>query len=150
VGENITRTIRRVIEYSLIYFFTMPIKYKSIQKTQPGVAGGGTKKFYATIVIDGEATIDDLVLEIEKFSSLSEPDIRGVIIALENVIQNKLADSKKVRLEKLGTFYPTLHSDGKKLEEEIDNHVIRSVGVNYRPGDRILSTLRDAGKKKVK
>jgi hypothetical protein len=55
-----------------------------------------------------------------------------------------------VRLEKLGTFYPALHSNGKKLDEEIDNHVIRSVGVNYRPGDRILSTLRDAGKKKVK
>jgi hypothetical protein len=60
----------------------MAIKYKSIQKTQPGVAGGGTKKIYATIVIDGEATIDDPVQEIEKFSSLSEPDIRVVIIAL--------------------------------------------------------------------
>jgi predicted histone-like DNA-binding protein len=128
----------------------MAIKYKSIQKAQPGVAGGGEKRFYASIVIDGESTIDELVMEIEKFSSLSEPDIRGVIVALENVIQNKLADSKKVRLEKLGTFYPTLHSDGKELEEEIDNRVIRSVGVNYRPGTRILSTLKDAGKKKVK
>ena len=33
------------------------------------------------------------IVEIEKFSALSEPDIRGVISALENVIQNKLADT---------------------------------------------------------
>ena len=90
----------------------MAIKYKIIQKTQPGVAGGGVKKFYASVVVDGEVTVDDLVKEIEKFSSLSEPDIRGVIIALENVIQNKLADSKRVQLEKLGTFIPTIHSEG--------------------------------------
>ncbi|MDR2121198.1 MAG: HU family DNA-binding protein [Tannerella sp.] len=127
----------------------MAIKYKSIQKAQPGVAGGGKKKFYASIVIDGEATIDDLVKAIEKFSALSEADIRGVIIALENVIQDRLAESKMVRLEKLGTLYPTMHSEGRDAEEEIDNHVIRNVGVNYRPGARILSTLRDAPKKKV-
>jgi predicted histone-like DNA-binding protein len=120
-----------------------------IQKAQPGVAGGGTKKFYASIVMDGEVTIDTLVKDIEKFSSLSEPDIRGVIIALENVIQDKLADSKMVRLEKLGTLYSTLSSEGKDLEEEISAHSIRSVSVNYRPGVRILKTLKDAGAKKT-
>jgi predicted histone-like DNA-binding protein len=127
----------------------MSLKYRSIQKAQPGVAGGGVKKFYAQIVVDGEVTVDDMVKEIEKFSSLSEPDIRGVIIALENVIQNKLADSKKVLLEKLGTFYPTLHSEGRDTEAEVDSHAIRSVGVNYRPGARILSTMKDAGTKKT-
>jgi hypothetical protein len=35
----------------------MAIKYKVIQKTQPGVPGGGRKKFYAAIVIDGEALV---------------------------------------------------------------------------------------------
>jgi predicted histone-like DNA-binding protein len=126
----------------------MAIKYKTIQKGQPGVVGGGTKKYYASIVIDGEVTVDQLVKEIEKFSALSEPDIRGVIIALENVIQDKLADSKMVRLEKLGTFYPTLSSDGKDTEEAVDGHAIRSVGVNYRPGARTLNTLKNAGTKK--
>ena len=60
----------------------MSIKYKLIEKGQPGVAGGGTKKWYATIVTDGELTVDDLTNKIEKFSALSEADIRGVIIAL--------------------------------------------------------------------
>ena len=127
----------------------MAIKYKVIERAQPGVAGGGKKKFYAAIQTDGEATIEDLVKEIEKFSALSEPDIRGVVIALENVIQSKLADSKIVRLEKLGTLYPALSSDGKDKAEEITPKVIRRICVNYRPGTRILAAMRDAGFKKA-
>ncbi|MCK0206389.1 HU family DNA-binding protein, partial [Ornithobacterium rhinotracheale] len=68
----------------------MSIKYKVVERGQPGVKGGGTKKFYANVVNDGEYSIDDLVKQIEKFSALSEADIRGVIIALENVIQDAL------------------------------------------------------------
>jgi predicted histone-like DNA-binding protein len=125
----------------------MALKYR--RKGQPGVAGGGAKKCCALIVIDGEVTIDDLVKKIEKFSALSEPDIRGVIAAVENVIQDEPANSKMVRLEKLGTFYPTLHSKGKDREDDVDSRSIRSVWVNYRPGSRILSAMKDAGVKKT-
>jgi predicted histone-like DNA-binding protein len=127
----------------------MSVKYKVISKSQPGVSGGGIKKYYAAIVNTGEITMDDLVKEIEKFSALSEPDIRGVVVALENVIQNKLADSKIVRLEKLGTFYPTLSSEGKDAAEDVTSNSVKKVGVNYRPGKRILSTMKDAGLKKL-
>jgi predicted histone-like DNA-binding protein len=127
----------------------MALKYKVIQKTQPGVVGGGEKKYYASIVTDGETTIDDLAKEIEKFSSLSEPDIYGVIVALENVIQNKLAESKIIRLEKLGTFYPTLSSEGHIKPEDISSLSIRSAGINYRPGERLQKAIDDAGFQKV-
>jgi predicted histone-like DNA-binding protein len=127
----------------------MAIKWKPIQRVQPGVTGGGTKKYYANIVTDGEVTTDDLVKEIEKFSALSEPDIKGVIVALENVIQNKLADSKIVRLDKLGSFYPTLSSTGSDTVEEVSLHNVKKVSVNYRAGARILSAIKDAGLKKV-
>jgi DNA-binding protein, histone-like, putative len=127
----------------------MPIKFKAIEKTQPGVAGGGTKKFYAQIVFGDEVTVDELVKEIEKFSSLSEPDIRGVIIALENTIQNKLGEGRIVRLEKLGNLYPSISSKGEETAEEVTTHSIKGIGVNYRAGARILSALEAAGCKKV-
>jgi len=127
----------------------MPIRYKVISKAQPGVTGGGVKKFYATIVTDGECTIDQLVKDIEKFSSLSEPDIKGVIIALENVIQNKLAESKIIRLEKLGSFYPTLSSEGKDKAEDVTSTSIKEVGINYRPGDRLKNVINEAGFQKM-
>jgi DNA-binding protein, histone-like, putative len=127
----------------------MAIKFNVREKGQPGVVGGGTKKFYAAIVTDGEATVDELVKDIEKFSSLSEPDIRGVIVALENVIQNKLADGKIVRLEKLGSLYPTLSSEGVEKAEELTSNHIKEVGINYRPGDRLKKVINDAELVKV-
>lgn len=127
----------------------MAIKFKAIQKAQPGVAGGGTKKYYASIVLNDEVTIDALVKDIEKFSSLSEPDIRGVIIALENVIQNKLSDGHIVRLEKLGSLYPAISSEGVLEEKEVVSDIIKSVGINYCPGERLKNTLNDVKFKKV-
>ncbi|MDR2064350.1 MAG: HU family DNA-binding protein [Prevotellaceae bacterium] len=127
----------------------MAIKYKTIQKVQPGIAGGGSRKYYASIVIDGEISVDELVKEIEKFSALSEPDIRGVIIALENVIQSKLAESKIVRLDKLGSFYPTLSSEGKDEAKQITASSIKKAGINYRPGERIIDAINAAGFKKI-
>jgi predicted histone-like DNA-binding protein len=126
----------------------MAIKFKAIEKGQPGVLGGGTKKFYASIVIDGEATVDEIVRDIEKFSSLSEPDIRGVIVALENVIQTKLSDGKIVRLEKLGSYYPSLSSKGENTPEEVTSASIKEVSINYRPGDRLKKVINEAGFKK--
>jgi len=127
----------------------MAIKFNVRTKGQPGVVGGGVKKFYAAIVTDGEATIDEIVKDIEKFSSLSEPDIRGVVVALENVIQNKLAEGKIVRLEKLGSLYPSLSSKGEGTEKEVTSNSIKEVRINYRPGDRLKKAINEAGFKKV-
>ncbi len=125
------------------------IKYKVSEKGQPGVTGGGVKKFYAQVVYGDEVTVDDLSKEIEKFCSLSEPDVRAVILALENVIQTKLSEGRIVRLEKLGSLYPAISSQGEAKAEDVDANSIKSVSVNYRPGVRILAAMNDAGFKKV-
>lgn len=122
----------------------MAITFKVLEKGQPGVVGGGQKKFYAQIVLDGEVTTDELVKEIEKFSSLTEPDIRGVIIALENAIQDKLVSGKIVRLEKLGSLYPAISSAGVDRPEDVNASVIKEASVNYRPGARIKKALAAA------
>ncbi|PZU86774.1 MAG: DNA-binding protein [Chryseobacterium sp.] len=126
----------------------MSIKYNLIQKGKPGVVGGGTKKWYANIANDGELLVDDLVKQIEKFSALSEADIRGVIIALENVIQEELVNGKIIRLDKLGSFYPSLSSEGVDKEEDFTVANIRGARVNYRPGKRISNALSVATFKK--
>ena len=119
----------------------MSIKYNLTERGQPGVAGGGTKKWYAIIASDGEVTVDDLTKKIEKFSALSEADIRGVIIALENVIQEELTNGKIIRLDKLGSFYPSLSSEGVANKNEFTVANIKSAKVNYRPGKRISNAL---------
>jgi predicted histone-like DNA-binding protein len=127
----------------------MALDYKVVEKGQPGVAGGGEKKFYAQIINGKEVTIDELVKEIERFSALSEADIHGVIIALENVIQDKLAQGRIVRLQKLGSLYPTLSSQGEEEADQVTTNSIRRVGVNYRAGKRIVEAIKSAGFSKV-
>lgn len=60
----------------------MPIKFKVIEKAQPGVAGGGEKKFYASTNVTGEKTLAGLTREIEKISTVSGADIRAVLYVL--------------------------------------------------------------------
>lgn len=128
----------------------MPIKYNLIERGEPGVTGGGTKKWYAVATNDGELTVDDLTKQIEKFSALSEADIRGVIIALENVIMDNIANGKIIRLDKLGSFYPTLSSRGADTEEDFDTSYIRGASVRYRAGTRISNALKTTTFKKNK
>lgn len=128
----------------------MAIKYSLIERGEPGVTGGGTKKWYAVVSNNGEATVDDLVNEIEKFSALSEADIRGVIIALENVIQKELTNGKIVRLDKLGSFYPSLSSNGAATAKDFNASLIKGAKVNYRPGKRINDALKTATFTKAK
>ncbi len=125
------------------------IKYKVTEKGQPGVTGGGVKKCYAQVVFGDEVTVDNLSKEIEKFCSLSEPDVRAVIIALENQIELKLSEGRIVRLDVLGTLYPSISSRGEDKPEDVDANSIKSVSVNYRPGVRILAAMKAAGFKKV-
>lgn len=119
----------------------MSIHYKLYQKPQPGVAGGGIKKWYANAVLDEELTVDDLVKKIEKFSSFSEADIRGIIIAMENVIKEEITNGKIIRLDVLGSFYPSLSSEGVEKKEDFAAANIKGVKANYRPGKRILDAL---------
>lgn len=120
----------------------MSIEYRLVEKGQPGVAGGGAKRWYAIAADNGEVTIDDLVKRIEKFSSLSEPDIRGVILALENVAQEALSEGKILRFDKLGSLYVTLNSDSSDTKESFDAGLIKKVNVRYRPGTRIVNALK--------
>ena len=115
------------------------------------MVGGSTRKWYATIITDRVETIDDLVKSIEKFSALSEADIRGVIIALENVMQDALANGKIVRLDKIGSLYPSLSSEGTATTEEFNaqKHV-RNIKVNYRPGKRLSDSMKAAVLQRVK
>ena len=122
----------------------MSIKYTVIERGEPGVVGGGKKKYYATVKTDGELSVDDLVKNIEKFSALSEADIRGVIIALENEIQKELVNGKIIRLDKLGSFYPSLSSEGAETAEKFNVSMIKGAKVNYRPGNRISDALSTA------
>ena len=48
----------------------MSIKFNVIEKGQPGVIGGGDKKFYASVKLDGDMTLAGLTKSIEKIKNM--------------------------------------------------------------------------------
>jgi predicted histone-like DNA-binding protein len=119
----------------------MPIKFKVIEKAQPGVIGGGEKKFYASPVINGELTLSGLTRAIEKICTVNGADICAVLYALVEVAADSLADGTIVRLGDLGSLRTTISSEGKTTAAEVSASAIKSTGIIFTPGPRIKEAL---------
>lgn len=119
----------------------MAIKFKVVQKGQPGVAGGGEKKFYANPVLEGEITLDELTKQIEKSCTVNGADIRAVLYALVDVAVDNLSKGSIVRLGELGSLRPSLSSEGKATEAEVTASAIKGANIIFAPGSRIRDML---------
>ena len=115
----------------------MSVKYKIIEKGQPGVAGGGVKKYYATSVFTGEKNLEQLTKSIEKISTVSGADIRAVLYAMVDVITEELSDSQIVRLGELGSLRLNVSSEGKDASKDINASAIRSTKLVFTPGKKL-------------
>lgn len=112
-------------------------KFRTIQKGQPGVQGGGEKKYYASPVYTGEINLDQLTEKIEKISTVSGADIRAVLYALVDVIPQELANSQIVRVGDLGSLRLSISSEGKAEEKDITANSIKSTKILFTPGNKL-------------
>ena len=122
----------------------MAIKYKVVQRGQPGVTGGGTKKYYPQIVYTKENTLEDLTTDIEKISTVSGADIRAVLYALVDVCLKKLGDSEIVRIGELGSLKPSIGGKGVDAETGVNASSITGNKILYTPGTKIKTMLQAA------
>ena len=126
------------------------INYKVIERGQPGVVGGGTKKFYANIENDGELDLSDLTTSIEKICTVSGADIRAVLYALVDVGIESLRKGTMVRLGDLGSLRVSLSSDGAESAEKFNVKYIKKARVIFTPGSRIKNLLEVVEYQRVK
>ena len=115
----------------------MSIKFKIIGRSEPGVAGGGTKKFYASAKMTGAVGIDELTTSIEKISTVSGADIRAVLYALLDVTTHELANSKIVRLGDIGSLKLSVSSSGYETADEVNAGAIKKSKVLFYPGKKL-------------
>jgi len=120
----------------------MPIPFKVIQRGQPGVAGGGTKKYYASNVTTGETDIESLTTKIEKISTVSGADIRAVLYAMVDVAVDELADGKIVRLGDLGSIRVSISSEGHEEEKDVSASSVKGQKTLFTPGSKIKNMLK--------
>ena len=127
----------------------MPVKIKTIAKGQPGVPGGGEKKYYASPVLEGDMDLDALTKSIEKISTVSGADIRAVLYALVDVSIDGLSRGAIIRMGDLGTFRITVSSEGKATPEEVSGASVKKAGIIFTPAARLMEMLRNLKFQKV-
>lgn len=121
----------------------MSVTYNVIQRGEPGVAGGGTKKFYASAISTGEANINALTNRIEKISTVSGADIRAVLYSLLDIVPDELADGNIVRIGDLGNFRLSISSEGHDTEEEVSADSIKKARIIFTPGPKFQQMLNN-------
>ncbi|MFA5328830.1 MAG: hypothetical protein WC384_13640 [Prolixibacteraceae bacterium] len=120
----------------------MAIKFKVVKRAQAGVKGGGTVKYQA--VITGRKVIDTAELSeiISKQCTLQVSDVRGVLIALSELMPGILLDGSSVQFENIGIFSPTLDSELKDTPEEIGENTINGLRIRFRADRKLKKPLK--------
>jgi len=126
----------------------MSIKFKVVERGEPGVAGGGTKKFYAKSLSSGLMDIDALTQRIEQISTVSGADIRAVLYSLVDIIPDMLSNSHIVEIGEIGRFRVSISSQGEATAEEVKSTSVRGAKILFRPGKKLQMMLKTLEYKK--
>lgn len=119
----------------------MTVLYKSVPKGQPGVAGGGQIKYYASIVREQPVNLRKFANDISKMSTLTTGDVYGVLELFMDRMHNYLEDGKIVKLGDFGSFSPAIGSSGSDNPEQVNQTSITRFKVNFRPSKTLSKRL---------
>ena len=113
------------------------IQIKKIEKTvttgKIGEERQKVKKTYGKIIYRGTLSLNDMAEHIMKHGTVYTEDVViGVITKLKSCMQEMLADGYKVKLDGIGTLYPTLTSEGVDDAKDFSaqENIVR-VGVSF-------------------
>lgn len=121
----------------------MPVKFKVIKKSQPGVKGGGTKKYYASAHITHEKSLKRLIKEMEKTCAVDYEDIRTVLLTLVDAFKQSLLNGEIVRLGEIGSLRIVVSSDGADSENDVNADIIKSSRIVFTPSTTMIQELKD-------
>jgi len=119
----------------------MAINIKATERSQPGVTGGGEKKFYATNMVNGNIDIEELSDSISLISTVSGADTRAVLYALIDVIPKELSDGKSVKLGEIGSFRISVSSEGVETADDVNANCVRKSKILFTLGKKLKEML---------
>ncbi len=128
----------------------MAIRYKVVSKCQPGVKGGGIKKYYVQPTKRHKVDLRELCLDISSRSTLNNADVVAVVQSLLDIIPWHLREGNSVELGDLGIFTLHVSSEGAEKSEKVNHHRVTGVKVGFRPGVYFKRQLKGLSFKKVR
>ena len=85
--------------------------------------------------------IDTLATAIQKSCAMTKGDVKHVIEALVEEVQENLANGNKVKLNQFGTFHMTFCCPGVATSAECTVKNIKSIQINFRPSSSVRPNL---------
>lgn len=120
----------------------MAIKYKVIERGTPGVAGGGTKKYYASTTARNKIDLEQLSKRLAAISTVSEIDTIAVLQGLVHLLPEYLCNGNSVALGDFGMFTMHIRSEGKDTPEAVNIKSIKDVNVAFRPSVKFKKRMK--------
>ena len=117
----------------------MAALYDLFRTPQP--KGEEKVRYHARSVVTGKMKNSDLVRTIAKRSAFKEGIVAGVLIALEEVLSDSLAEGKSVQLDGVGAFRISAKSPSVRDRREIRAESIEFKGVVYKADKKLLKKL---------
>ena len=127
----------------------MSIAFSVIQRGEPGVVGGGVKKYYASGQASGEITLASMGKRIEQMCTVNGADVRAVIYAMLEVMILEMADGKIIRLGELGSLRVNISSKATQNAAEVKASSIKGARVVFSPGKDLKKMLHTLTYEKV-
>ena len=101
------------------------------------------KQYYPQVAPATPIGLNDIAEQIEKQSTVSLADIKGVLDALQEVTLEAIRDGYSVRLGDLGSFRPTLRAaQTRENAEDVTAADIKDVRVRYTPSVALTRRLQ--------
>ena len=114
------------------------MKYKVIERKKPGTQDF---KYYGTIVLGEPVGLRAVVKEIEEKCTLTQPDILAVLSALESSVSQHLLAGHSVRFGTLGSFRPTISSEGATSAATWAPNMVKKVRAVFTPSGQMKQNL---------
>lgn len=124
----------------------MAIGYLKKKQKLP-VKGEMREVYLAKVCYANYIDISILADDVSKMCSASPADVLMHVRALEDCISRRIAMGDVVKLDNLGTFYPSITATAVDLPEKVNNASIKRVGVLFRPSERFKEVVNKAGVK---
>ena len=118
----------------------MPLLYKLQKNNNTKSAAYG--KWYAKAQHVGTVDIAKLAKIMQRNCTVKESDIKAVLTELVETMRDQLQDSKRVKLDGLGSFKLGIKSEG--VLEACDYNVrqnIKNIRVNFQPETKVESYM---------
>lgn len=114
------------------------MKYKIVERKKPGTQDF---KYYGTVVLGEPVGLRKIIAEIEEKCTLTQADIVAVLYALESAVAKKLRNGQAVRFGTLGSFRPTITSNGAASAAQWAPNMVKKVRAVFTPSSQLKQDL---------